>query len=77
MPLVQLTVLIGRYSVDYYLKNKRNNLTETVRHYEDYLPSFFPLVHPSPLNFRWQAKNPWFEQEVVPVLQSYVKKILG
>lgn len=77
MPLVQLTVLIGRYSVDYYLKNKRHNLTETVRHYEDYLPSFFPLVHPSPLNFRWQTKNPWFEQEVVPVLQSYVKKILG
>lgn len=78
MPNVKLTVLIGKYSIGYYLKGKEErNLTETVRHYEEYLPSFFPIVHPSPLNFRWQAKNPWFEQEVVPALREKVKEALG
>jgi len=24
------------------------------------------------LNFRWQAKNPWFETEVIPALQTLV-----
>lgn len=75
---VEMTLLIGKYSMDYYLKGKmKRNLTETVRSYEDYLPKYFPIVHPSPLNFRWQAKNPWFMEEVVPVLAERVAKILG
>ena len=74
---VEMTLLIGKYSMDYYLKGRmKRNLTETVRSYEEYLPKYFPIVHPSPLNFRWQAKNPWFENEVVPVLQKRVRKIL-
>ncbi|EJU23398.1 uracil-DNA glycosylase family protein [Peptoanaerobacter stomatis] len=78
MPNIKLTILIGKYSIFYYLKNKaKNNLTETVKHYKDYLPEYFPIVHPSPLNFRWQAKNPWFENEVVPKLQEIVKRILN
>ena len=75
---VEMTLLIGKYSMDYYLKGRmKRNLTETVRSYEDYLPKYFPIVHPSPLNFRWQAKNPWFMEEVVPVLAERVAKILG
>lgn len=75
---VEMTLLIGKYSMDYYLKGKmKRNLTETVRSYEEYLPKYFPIVHPSPLNFRWQAKNPWFTEEVVPVLAERVAKILG
>ncbi|MEU4293327.1 uracil-DNA glycosylase family protein [Kribbella sp. NPDC026596] len=34
--------------------------------------ALLPLVHPSPLNFRWQAKNPWFETDVIPALQTLV-----
>ena len=75
---IEMTLLIGKYSMDYYLKGKmKRNLTETVRSYEEYLPKYFPIVHPSPLNFRWQAKNPWFMEEVVPVLAERVAKILG
>lgn len=74
---VRLTILSGRYAQDYYLKKTRKkNLTETVRAYRDYLPEFFPIVHPSPLNFRWHLKNPWFEEEVVPELQRCVAEIL-
>ncbi len=77
MPEVKLTILIGNYAQSYYLKGKKyRTLTETVRHYEEYLPDYFPLVHPSPLNFRWFAKNEWYEEEVVPVLQKTVAKIL-
>ena len=77
MPDIQLTILIGKYSMDYYLKdNKKKKLTETVAAYKEYLPKYFPIVHPSPLNFRWQARNPWFEEEVVPELQKRVREIL-
>lgn len=75
---IRLTILIGKYSTDYYLNGKaKKNLTETVRNFEEYLPEFFPIVHPSPLNFRWQKNNPWFENEVVPVLREYVNNILS
>ncbi|MEE8836648.1 MAG: uracil-DNA glycosylase family protein [Eubacteriales bacterium] len=76
MPDIRLTVLIGKYAMDYYLKNRKKNLTETVASYKEYLPQYFPIVHPSPLNFRWQAKNPWFEEQVVPDLQKTVHDIL-
>ena len=77
MPDIELIILVGKYAQDYYLKDtKKKNLTETVRNYREYLPSYFPIVHPSPLNFRWQKKNPWFEAEVVPALQEAVAQIL-
>lgn len=78
MPNVKLIILIGEYAIKYYLKDtKKENLTETVRCFQEYLPKYFPIVHPSPLNFRWQAKNPWFLKEVVPVLRKKVSEILG
>lgn len=78
MPDIKLTILIGSYSMKYYLgKNMKENLTETVRSYKEYLPKYFPIVHPSPLNFRWQKANPWFEGEIVPVLRDKVHKILA
>ncbi|WP_308590406.1 uracil-DNA glycosylase family protein [uncultured Megasphaera sp.] len=77
MPEIEMTILIGNYAMKYYLKGRmERNLTETVRHYQDYLPDYFPIVHPSPLNFRWQAKNPWFEADVVPALQQRVYTLL-
>ena len=76
MPDIKLTILIGSYSMKYYLgKGMKENLTATVRSYKEYLPKYFPIVHPSPLNFRWQKANPWFEGEVVPVLREMVGKI--
>ena len=77
MPNLELIILVGKYAQDYYLGNeKQQNLTETVFNYKQYLPRYFPIVHPSPLNFRWHSKNPWFIKEVVPELQKRVKEIL-
>ena len=78
MPDIKLTIQIGSYSMKYYLgKSMKENLTETVRSYKEYLPKYFPIVHPSPLNFRWQKANPGFEGEVVPVLRDMVEKIFA
>ena len=77
MPDVELTILIGAYAQKHYLgKRAERNLTETVRTYEAYLPDYFPLVHPSPLNFRWRKNNPWFEAEVVPELRRRIAQLL-
>jgi uracil-DNA glycosylase len=75
---VRLTLLVGGYAQKHYLAGRtKPSLTETVRSYREYLPEMLPLVHPSPLNFRWQSKNPWFEAEVVPVLRSAVAAALA
>ena len=76
MPDVRLTILVGAHAQQYYLnKQAKRNLTETVAHYVEYLPHYFPLVHPSPLNFRWRARNPWFEMNVIPILSKMVKEL--
>ncbi|ERL63671.1 uracil-DNA glycosylase family protein [Schleiferilactobacillus shenzhenensis] len=78
MPHIQLTLLIGQYAQKYYLGRKRQKtLTATVAHYQDYLPEYFPLVHPSPLNYGWLNKNPWFRESVVPDLQKRVRKLMA
>lgn len=71
MPQIRLTLLIGNYAQSHYL-GKGGTLTERVRAFRDHLPDRFPLVHPSPLNFRWQAKNPWFATDVLPELRGRV-----
>lgn len=77
MPNIELIVLVGRYSQKYYLPNMPTTLTETIHNYRAYLPDYFPIVHPSPLNFRWQTKNSWFESEVIPELQKLVSQIIS
>ncbi|WP_299465578.1 uracil-DNA glycosylase family protein [uncultured Microscilla sp.] len=77
LPDLVLILLIGQYAQKHYLgKQRKKNLTETVRAYHEYQPDYFPLVHPSPRNLMWQRKNLWFEDEVVPALQAVVKKLL-
>ena len=78
LPDIQLTLLIGQYAQAYYLQEKiSGKVTERVKHYQNYLPEYFPLVHPSPRNQIWMAKNSWFEAEVVPDLKERIKTILG
>ncbi|TXG37268.1 uracil-DNA glycosylase family protein [Seonamhaeicola maritimus] len=71
---VELVILIGMYAQKYYLgKTAKKTLTETVKNYNEYLPKYLPLPHPSPRNRFWLTKNPWFEVEVLPELRRRVK----
>ncbi len=74
LPNLELTLLIGQYAQNYYLgKRRKKTLTETVRNWQEYLPQYLPLPHPSPRNQLWLKKNQWFEEKVVPVLQKKIR----
>lgn len=73
---VKITLLIGQYAQAYYLKEKRfKTLTETVQNYQNYLPEYFPLPHPSPRNNIWMKKNEWFEESILPQLTQKITAI--
>lgn len=73
MPKIKLTLLIGAYAQNYYLGADRpKTLTETVRQFDTWLPTYLPLPHPSPRNGIWMKKNPWFEEDLVPELKRIV-----
>jgi uracil-DNA glycosylase len=73
----QLTLLVGQYAQNYYLKDKaKDTLTETVKNFKTYLPKYLPLPHPSPRNNIWQAKNKWFGVKLLPLLKEEVKQII-
>ena len=74
---VELVFLIGSYAQKEYLTEGYDTLTENVRQYHEFLPRFFPLPHPSPVNRFWRMKNPWFEDDVQPFIAQKVNEILG
>ena len=77
MPDRKLILLIGQYAQNYYLQDRcKNTLTDTVKNFRSYLPEYMPLPHPSPRNNIWQAKNKWFEAEVLPVLKEKIKTVM-
>ena len=74
---VQLILLIGKYAQDNYLREaSKKNLTENVLNFRDFIPKYFPLPHPSPVNRFWIVKNPWFKEEVVGELRELVSNII-
>lgn len=77
MPEIELFILVGSYAIKYYLNLKSSaKTTEVIRDFEAYLPKYFPLVHPSPRNNIWLAKNPWFEPELLPELKKRVAQLM-
>lgn len=73
MPHIKLVLLIGQYAQNHYLGIKvKDNLTLTVKNFEQYLPKYFPLPHPSPRNNIWMKKNEWFTTDVLPTLQQTI-----
>ncbi|WMN62006.1 uracil-DNA glycosylase family protein (plasmid) [Pseudoalteromonas xiamenensis] len=74
MQNVELTIFLGQYAVHEYL-NPAWSVTEAVEHFSTLLPNQIALPHPSPRNRFWLTSNPWFEKEVVPILQNIIKKL--
>jgi len=75
---VELTLLVGSYAQNYYLgKSKKKTMTETIRHWSDYLKKdLFVLPHPSWRVTNLIKKNPWLETEVFPALKERVHQLL-
>jgi uracil-DNA glycosylase len=78
MPALCLTLVVGRHAQAHHLRGRsKDSLTETVRAFQDYLPSHFPLPHPSPRNGPWLRRHPWFERDVLPALREEVCRALA
>ena len=82
LPNLELVLLIGQYAQAWHLGDRfRDGLTETVRRWRDILespnkPRILPLPHPSSRNNGWLKNNPWFEAELLRVLQGEVEGLL-
>lgn len=78
MPQVELSILLGRHALEWHLNvGKTDTLTQTVQNWRAYWPQNLPLPHPSPRNNRWLKRNPWFLEDVIPILQDRVKTLLA
>lgn len=78
LPKLRLTLLVGQYAQKWHLGEKSaKTLTETVRNWRRFVPHYLPLPHPSWRNTGWIKKNPWFEAEIVPYMQSEIRKLLS
>ncbi len=75
--IIDLKLLIGGYAQSWHLDDAPNGVTETVRRWRDFLPGALPLPHPSWRNTGWLKKNPWFEDELLPVLRARVAEALA
>ena len=73
---IELTLVIGTYAMRWHLASAPRTVTETVKNWEQYLPTQIPLPHPSPRNNIWMRKNPWFSDEVLPALRTRVSDAL-
>jgi uracil-DNA glycosylase len=83
LPQIDLLLAVGSYAHAWHLGPlARKNLTETVAAWREIMaatnhPTVIPLPHPSWRNNAWIRKNPWFEQELLPVVRQAVADRLG
>ena len=83
MPQIEFVLAIGQYAQAWHLGAARMaSMTETVSEWRRYLltnrsPAILPLPHPSWRNSGWLKRNPWFEAELLPVLQERVKILVS
>jgi uracil-DNA glycosylase len=74
LPQIELTLLIGLHAQRHFLgKRRKRTLTETVKAWREFAPEYLPLPHPSPRNTSWFQRNPWFEDELLPVLRERIQ----
>lgn len=73
---LKLTLIVGQYALAYHLPGESGSLTDIVGRWRSFDPDIVPLPHPSPRNNLWLARNPWFENEFIPVLRQRVSEAL-
>lgn len=78
LPNLAVTLVIGQYAQAWHLPQDRDmNLTRRVRSQDVAAASVIALPHPSPRNGVWLKANPWFADEVLPVLRARVSSALN
>lgn len=78
LPDIRLTLLIGQYAQAWHLRERcSKTLGATVADWRSFWPTLLPMPHPSPRNNRWLRQNPFFERDIVPVLQARIRELIG
>ena len=78
LPKIELTLFVGAYAQARHLRRTGHvSVTRTVHNWRALGPGVIPLPHPSPRNVAWFKANPWFDDELLPVLQQSVRKLIG
>ncbi|MEM7625974.1 MAG: uracil-DNA glycosylase family protein [Planctomycetota bacterium] len=73
---VGLTVYIGKYAHNRYLREQFKTITDAVRGYGALLPERIALPHPSPRNNIWLKKNSWYANRVLPKLKHRIRAVV-
>jgi uracil-DNA glycosylase len=77
LPNIELTLIIGQYAQNWHIDDgKKIKLTDRVAMWRNYMPERLPLPHPSPRNNLWLKRNPWFEEDVLPMLKNRVTDLI-
>jgi uracil-DNA glycosylase len=82
LPQLELVLAVGSYAQRWHLGAEADgSLQETMVAWRKHLrrqarPRLLPLPHPSWRNNAWLKRNPWFEDELLPVLRREVRALL-
>lgn len=77
LPHIELTLLVGSHAQAHVLRGTGHaSLTATTRNWRSHLPGALPLPHPSARNIAWFKANPWFDEELLPVLKRNVGRLI-
>jgi len=74
---LEMTLVLGQYAQLYHFGKEHSTVTGRVKAWRSTWPRIVPLPHPSPRNNLWLRRNPWFETELLPVLQERVSELTG
>jgi uracil-DNA glycosylase len=75
LPAIRLTLLVGGAAIRWHLG--QSSVTATVADWRSHAArGVFPLPHPSWRNTGWLTRHPWFEAELVPILQARVRAVM-
>ncbi len=78
LPHIRLTLVIGQYAQAWHLpQSAKLRLTERVKLQDAATASVIALPHPSPRNGVWLKSNPWFEADILPIVQLRVAQSLN
>ncbi len=86
LPQVETILAVGKYAQAYHLRRlgialrPGASVAETVGRWRDFSalsPKIVPLPHPSWRNTGWLKRNPWFAEELLPVVRAEVERLAG
>ena len=73
---LELTLIIGRYAIDWHLPHyKKMRLSDVIQTVNQEASNIFVLPYPSPRNNIWLSQHPWFETQVLPRLKAKVAQL--